>query len=128
VCTQNPFPILVKQKLQKSSPIIHHHASGDKPSKIESIITKYFEERGFEVKTGRMASAGEKTDKGVLGVIKSCGFGIVVYNELRHNISYEWGIMDALDLYVVPFKDANTHIDLDRDLSDKKGTTFVLYS
>ena len=103
------------------------YTSGNSPSKIEKILTKYFEGRGFEVKTGRMAPAGGKLDKGILGVIKSCGFGIVVYNELRHNISYEWGIMDALGIPVIPFKDANTHIDLDRDLSDKTGTIFVWY-
>jgi nucleoside 2-deoxyribosyltransferase len=83
------------------------YTSGESPSKIEQIISKYFGEMGFEVKTGRRARAGEKLDKGILQVIKSCGFGIVVYNELRHNISYEWGIMDALGIPVIPFKNAN---------------------
>ena len=102
--------------------------SGSSPSKIERIITNYFKGRGFEVKTGRMASAGVNTDKGILQVIKSCSFGIVVYNEFRHNISYEWGIMDALGMPVIPFKDKNAHIDIDNDFSDKKSNTFVHYS
>ncbi|MDY6864550.1 MAG: tetratricopeptide repeat protein, partial [Halobacteriota archaeon] len=117
-----------KLKNPKSCFLNLSYTSGDSPNKIERIITKYFLGRGFEVKTGRMAQAGEKIDKGVLQVIKSCGFGIVVYNELRHNISYEWGIMDALDIPVIPFLNKDTHIDLDRDLSDKKGTNFVKYS
>jgi len=75
-----------------------------------------------------MASAGVNTDKGILQVIKSCSFGIVVYNEFRHNISYEWGIMDALGMPVIPFKDKNAHIDIDNDFSDKKSNTFVHYS
>jgi len=104
------------------------YTSGNSPSKIEKIITDYFKERGFEVKTGRMAPAGEKFDKGILRVIKSCGFGIVVYNELRHNISYEWGIMDALGIPVIPFKNTNAHIDLDKDFSDKAGINLVLYA
>jgi len=103
------------------------YTSGESPSKIEQIISKHFKKGGFEVKTGRMARAGEKIDKGILRMIKSCGFGIVVYNELRHNISYEWGIMDGLGIPVILFKNTNTHIDLDRDISDKKGTTFVGY-
>ena len=103
------------------------YTSGGTPSRIERIITGYFKKRGFEVKTGRMAPAGEQTDKGILRVIKSCGFGIVVYNEFRHNISYEWGLMDALGMPVIPFLRKDTHIDIDRDFSDKKATTFVVY-
>ncbi|RZB28970.1 MAG: hypothetical protein AEth_01574 [Candidatus Argoarchaeum ethanivorans] len=101
---------------------------GNSPGGIEQIISDYFKGRGFEIKTGRMAQAGEKLDKGILQVIKSCGFGIVVYNELRHNISYEWGIMDGLGIPAILFKNTNTHIDLDQDISDKKGTTFVGYA
>ena len=104
------------------------YTSEGTPSKIERIITGYFKKRGFDVKTGRMAPAGEQTDNGILRVIKSCGFGIVVYNEFRHNLSYEWGLMDALDMHVIPFLNTNTHIDIDRDFSDKKATTFVFYS
>ncbi len=103
------------------------YTSGGTPSRIEQIITGYFEERGFKVKSGRMAPAGEQTDKGILRVIKSCGFGIVVYNEFRHNISYEWGLMDALGMPVIPFLRNDAHIDIDRDFSDKKATTFVVY-
>lgn len=104
------------------------YTSGSSPSRIERIITDYFRGRGFEVKTGRMAPGGEPNDCGILQVIKSCSFGIVVYNEFRHNIGYEWGIMDALGMPVIPFKDKNTHIDLDKDFSDKKGINFVHYS
>jgi len=103
------------------------YTSGGTPSRIERIITGYFKKRGFDVKTGRTAPAGEQTDKGILRVIKSCGFGIVVYNEFRHNISYEWGLMDALGMPVIPFLRTDTHIDIDRDFSDKKATTFVVY-
>jgi tetratricopeptide (TPR) repeat protein len=80
------------------------------------------------VKTGRMAPSGEPNDRGILQVIKSCIFGIVVYNEFRHNISYEWGLMDAFGMPVIPFKDHDKHIDIDKDFSDKKGVTFVHYS
>ena len=104
------------------------YTSGSSPSRIELIITDYFRGRGFEVKTGRMAPGGEPNDCGILQVIKSCSFGIVVYNEFRHNIGYEWGIMDALGMPVIPFKDKNTHIDFDKDFSDKKGINFVRYS
>ena len=104
------------------------YTSGDTPSPIERIITNYFNGRGFEVKTGRMAPAGEKTDKGILQVIKSCSFGIVVYNEFRHNISYEWGIMDALDMPVIPFINKNAHINIEDEFSDKEGTNFIFYS
>jgi tetratricopeptide (TPR) repeat protein len=104
------------------------YTSGGTPSRIERIITGYFKKRGFEVKTGRMAPAGEQTDKGILRVIKSCGFGIVVYNEFRHNISYEWGLMDALGMPVILFLRNDAHIDIDREFSDKKATTFVGYS
>ena len=103
------------------------YTSGGTPSRIERIITGYFKKRGFEVKTGRMAPAGEQTDKGILRVIKSCGFGIVVYNEFRHNISYELGLMDALGMPVIPFLRKDAHIDIDKDFSDKKATTFVVY-
>jgi tetratricopeptide (TPR) repeat protein len=104
------------------------YTSGDTPSPIERIITNYFKGRGFEVKTGRMAPAGEKTDKGILQVIKSCSFGIVVYNEFRHNISYEWGIMDALGMPVIPFINRNAHINIEDDFSDKEGTNLIFYS
>ena len=104
------------------------YTSGDTPSPIERIITNYFRERGFEVKTGRMAPGGEKTDKGILQVIKSCSFGIVVYNEFRHNISYEWGIMDAFGMPVIPFINRNAHINIEDDFSDKEGTNFIFYS
>ena len=104
------------------------YTSGGTPSRIERIITGYFKKRGFEVKTGRMAPAGEQTDNGILRVIKSCGFGIVVYNEFRHNISYEWGLMDALGMPVILFLRNDAHIDIDREFSDKKATTFVGYS
>jgi tetratricopeptide (TPR) repeat protein len=104
------------------------YTSGDTPSKIERIITSYFKRRGFDVKTGRMAPAGENTDKGILRVIKSCCFGIVVFNEPRHNICYEWGLMDALDMPVIPFLNTNMHIEIDKDFSDKKANTFVVYS
>lgn len=80
------------------------------------------------MKTGRMTPGGEPNDRGILQVIKSCSFGIVVYNEFRHNIGYEWGLMEALDMPVIPFKDKNTHIDFDKDFSDKKGINFVQYS
>lgn len=104
------------------------YTSGSSPSRIEQIISDYFRGRGFEVKTGRMAPGGEPNDRGILQVINSCSFGIVVYNEFRHNIGYEWGIMDALGMPVIPFKDKNTHIDFDKEFSDKKGINFVHYS
>lgn len=104
------------------------YTSGQTPSKIELIIKEYFEKRGFEVKTGRMIPAGEKTDPGILNLIKSCVFGIVVYNEPRHNISYEWGIMDGFGMYAIPFMNKNIHMDIDKDFSDKKGTSFIFYS
>jgi tetratricopeptide (TPR) repeat protein len=104
------------------------YTSGGTPSRIERIITGHFKKRGFDVKTGRMAPAGGQTDKGILRVIKSCGFGIVVYNEFRHNISYEWGLMDALGMPVILFLRNDAHIDIDREFSDKKATTFVGYS
>jgi len=104
------------------------YTSGSSPSRIERVITDYFRGRGFEVKTGRMAPGGEPNDRGILQVIKSCSFGIVVYNEFRHNIGYEWGLIDALDMPVIPFRDRNTHIDFDKDFSDKKGINFVHYS
>ena len=104
------------------------YTSGGRPSKIERIITSYFKRWGFDVKTGRMAPAGENTDEGILRMIKSCGFGIVVCNELRHNICYEWGLMDALDMPVIPFLNTNTHIEIDKDFSDKKAITFLVYS
>jgi len=121
-------PEVKKIKNPKSCFLNLSYTSGDSTSKIERIITNYFRERRFEVKTGRMTPAGEKTDKGILQVIKSCGFGIVVYNELRHNISYEWGLMDALGVLVIPFRNKDMHIDIGRDFSDKKGTTFIFYS
>jgi tetratricopeptide (TPR) repeat protein len=104
------------------------YTSGSSPSRIERILTDYFRDRGFEVQTGRMTPGGESNDRGILQVIKSSSFGIVVYNEFRHNIGYEWGLMDALGMPVIPFKDKNTHMDFDKDFSDKKGINFVHYS
>ena len=121
-------PEVQNPKNLKSCFLVLSYTSGDRSSKIERILTSYFNEKGFDVKTGRMAPAGENTDKGILQVIKSCGFGIFVCNEPRHNLSYEWGLMDALDMPVIPFLNINTHIDLDRDFSDKKATIFVRYS
>ena len=112
----------------KSCFLVLSYTSGGSPSRIELLISDYFRGRGFEVKTGRMAPGGEPNDYGILQVIKSCSFGIVVYNEFRHNIGYEWGLLDALDMPVIPFKDKNTHIDFDKDFSDKKGINFVHYS
>ena len=96
-----------------------------KRKKVENAIRSYLENKGLEVITGRdMASGGNLCDE-IRTLIEECDFGVVVYNELRHNISYEWGLMDGMKKNVVLFKDKNTHIDLDYELSDKKATNFT---
>ena len=93
--------------------------------KVENAIQSYLENKGLKVITGRdMASGGNLGDE-IRTLIEECDFGVVVYNELRHNISYEWGLMDGMSKNVVLFKDKNTHIDLDYELSDKKATNFT---
>ncbi len=101
--------------------------SGDNPSRIERILIDYLKGRGFEVHTGREISAGVKTDEGLREIMRRCYFGIVIYNELRHNISYEWGLLDGLEKFVVPLGNKNAHIDLTEALSDKNGTTILSY-
>ena len=116
------------QKNPKSCFINISSASGESPSKIEKIIARYLKDRGFEVKRGKIPSARGKTDKKLLEVIKSCGFGIVVYNEPGDNTDHGWEIMNSLDLHVVPFKEINTHINFDKDFLDKNEADFVIYS
>ena len=96
-----------------------------KRMKVENAIRKYLESKGLEVITGRdVASGGNLCDE-IISLIQQCDFGVVVYNELRHNISYEWGLLDALKKNVVLLKDENIHINLDEELSDKKGLVFT---
>jgi tetratricopeptide (TPR) repeat protein len=96
-----------------------------KKQKVENAIKNFFENKGFEVITGRLCRSGMPIDKEIKRLIEDCEFGVVVYNELRHNISYEWGLLDSLGKKVFLLKDENVHIDLDIELSDKKGTTFT---
>lgn len=90
--------------------------------KVENAIRKYLESKGLDVITGRDVTSGGTLCDEIINLIQECDFGVVVYNELRHNISYEWGLLDALKKKVVILKDINIHIDLDEEISDKKGT------
>jgi len=101
-----------------------------KRQKVENAITKFFENKGFDVKTGREIRSGKSLGEELIRIIKDCKFGVVVYNELRHNVSYEWGLLDALideDGHIFVFKDGNIHIDLDYEISDKKGITYTTF-
>lgn len=93
--------------------------------KVENAIRSYLESKGLEVITGRDVASGGNLCNEIITLIEECDFGVVVYNELRHNISYEWGLLDVTGKYVVVLKDENIHIDLDYELSDKKGTIFT---
>jgi hypothetical protein len=92
-----------------------------KRKKVENAIRKYLESKGLEVITGRDVTSGCNLCDEIINLIQKSDFGVVVYNELRHNISYEWGLLDALKKNVVLLNDENIHIDLDKELSDKKG-------
>ena len=101
-----------------------------KRQKVEKAITKFFEDKGFTVKTGRDIRSGMPIGDEIIRIIESCNFGIVVYNELRHNISYEWGLMDAIlgkMGHIFLFKDENIHIDLVNELSDKNNINFTSF-
>ena len=101
-----------------------------KRKKVENAITNFFENSGFEVITGRKIRSGKNQGDEIKRIIKTCEFGLVVFNELRHNISYEWGLLDALISekgHIFLFKDVNTHIDLYNELSDKEGTNFTAF-
>ena len=89
--------------------------------KVENAIKKYLESKGLDVITGREVTSGGNLCDEIINLIQECDFGVVVYNELRHNISYEWGLLDALKKKVILLKDVNIHIDLDEEISDKKG-------
>lgn len=89
--------------------------------KVENAIRKYLESKGLDVITGREVTSGGNLCDEIINLIQECDFGVVVYNELRHNISYEWGLLDALKKKVILLKDVNIHIDLDEEISDKKG-------
>jgi tetratricopeptide (TPR) repeat protein len=93
--------------------------------KVENAIRKYLESKGLEVITGRDVTSGCNLCDEIINLIQKSDFGVVVYNELRHNISYEWGLLDALKKNVILLKDENIHIDLDEELSDKKGIAFT---
>jgi len=90
--------------------------------KVENSIRKYLDSKGLDVITGRDVTSGGNLCDEIIKLIQECDFGVVVYNELRHNISYEWGLLDALKKKVIILKDINIHIDLDEEISDKKGT------
>ncbi len=96
-----------------------------KRMKVENAIRKYLESKGLEVITGRDVTSGCNLCDEIINLIKECDFGVVVYNELRHNISYEWGLLDVLKKNALLLKDENIHIDLDEELSDKKGLAFT---
>ncbi len=96
-----------------------------KRMKVENAIRKYLESKGLEVITGRDVTSGCNLCDEIINLIQKSDFGVVVYNELRHNISYEWGLLDALKKNVVLLKDENIHINLDDELSDKKGIVFT---
>lgn len=96
-----------------------------KKMKVENAIRKYLESKGLEVITGRDVTSGCNLCDEIINLIQKSDFGVVVYNELRHNISYEWGLLDALKKNVILLKDENIHIDLDEELSDKKGLVFT---
>ncbi len=98
-----------------------------KRMKVENAIRKYLESKGFEVTTGRDVTSGGNLCDELMSLVNECDFGVVVYNELRHNISYELGLLDALKKNVVLLKDENIHIDLDEELSDKKGIVFTSF-
>ena len=88
--------------------------------KVENAIRSYLESKGLEVITGRDVTSGGILCDEIITLIEECDFGVVVYNELRHNISYEWGLLDAMRKNVVLLKDVNIHINLEDEVSDKK--------
>ncbi|PKP57812.1 MAG: hypothetical protein CVT88_08360 [Candidatus Altiarchaeales archaeon HGW-Altiarchaeales-1] len=96
-----------------------------KKQKVENAIRKFFGEKGFEVIIGRNCQSGQPIDTEIERLIKESYFSVVVYNELRHNISYEWGLMDGLRKKCFLLKDDNIHLDLDKELSDKKHRVFT---
>ena len=98
-----------------------------KKGKAETAITKFFINKGFAVKVARSLPPGKHIDEGVSEMMDGCNFGVVVYNELRHNISYEWGLLDGLKKRVFLLVDGNLHIDLDKEISDKKGVVYTTF-
>ena len=95
--------------------------------KVEKAIINFFANKGFDVRTGRSMHSGKPIGDELKRLMTNCDFGVVVYNELRHNISYEWGLLDTYVDHVFLFKDCNIHIDLDTELSDKKGIVFTAF-
>ena len=93
--------------------------------KVENAIRSYLESKGIDVITGRDVTSGGNLCDEIIKLIDECDFGVVVYNELRHNISYEWGLLDAMRKNVMLLKDENIHINLEDEVSDKKGTIFT---
>ncbi|MCZ7380032.1 MAG: tetratricopeptide repeat protein [Candidatus Methanoperedens sp.] len=96
-----------------------------KGMKVENAIIKYLESKGLEVITGRDVASGGNLCHEIINLIQECDFGVVVYNELRHNISYEWGLMDAFKKTAALLKDESMHIELDKEVSDTKGIIYT---
>ena len=109
----------MEQRNPKSVFINLSFTSGNTPSPIETIVSQIFTRRGYELHTGRESIKG-KQDAELLRIISQCRVGVVILNERRDNVIYEWGIMDALAMPVIIFKNSNAHYDLDREFSDKK--------
>jgi tetratricopeptide (TPR) repeat protein len=116
----------MQQRNPKSIFINLSYTSGNAPSRIEEVVRQMFVERGYEVHTGRESVKGRQ-DAELLRLIRKCTVGVVILNERRDNVIYEWGLMDGLEMPVVVFKNTNYHYDLDKDFSDKKGVVWIDY-
>jgi hypothetical protein len=60
--------------------------------------------------------------------IQSCKYGVAEFTGLRHNVSYEFGLMQAFGLQTVAVMKKDRLADFEKEVSDMKGIEVIPYA
>jgi hypothetical protein len=60
--------------------------------------------------------------------MQGCRFGIAEFSGFRHNVTYEFGLMQAFGLQTIAVMRSEKFADFERDVSDLKGIEVIPYS
>ena len=75
---------------------------------LQLVFGKHFKQE----RTPSALVAGESQHDVIVELIKRCAFGVVCLDGLRPNVVFEYGIMTALGIPILPFKEESSKVDI----------------
>ncbi len=60
--------------------------------------------------------------------IQTCKYGVAEFSGLRHNVSYEFGLMQAFGLQSIAVMKRDRLSDFEKEVSDMKGIEVIPYA